>query len=87
MSSADYVVRKPHPAILTVAARKLGTAPEHTWLVGDSPAYDVAGARNAGMVGVLYAPSEPTAVGPRPDLCVRSWAELEEIVTARVEAG
>ena len=30
MSSADYIVRKPHPVIFLVAARKLGIRPEQT---------------------------------------------------------
>ena len=80
MSSADYVVRKPHPAIFRVAAEKLGTEPARTWYVGDNPRYDVAGAANAGMVSVLYRPDGVAAASesePEPDLHVRSWAELQ----------
>ncbi len=82
MSSADYVVRKPHPAILLAAARKLGVRPEQTWFVGDSPKYDVAGAANAGMVSVLYRPAPGPPVDPTPDMEIESWHELAEILVA-----
>ncbi len=78
MSSADYGIRKPHPALLRAAARKLGTEPEATWLVGDSPKYDVAGAANAGMVSVLYRPGAGPPVHPAPDIEVESWEEFSE---------
>ncbi len=82
MSSADYGVRKPHPALLCAAARKLGTHPETTWFVGDSPKYDVAGAANAGMVSVLYRPSPGPPVHPAPDMEVESWGEFSEQLIA-----
>ena len=84
MSSGDYGVRKPHPALLRAAARRLGTDPEATWFVGDSPKYDVAGAANAGMVSVLYRPDGGPPVHPapdvEPDVEVASWEEFLERV-------
>jgi putative hydrolase of the HAD superfamily len=78
MSSADYVVRKPHPAIFLAAARKLGTGRDQTWFVGDSPKHDVTGATSAGMVSVLYRPERGPPVDPAPDIEVGSWRELLE---------
>ena len=80
MSSGDCGLRKPHPALLHAAARRLGTDPEATWFVGDSPKYDVAGAANAGMVSVLYRPGGGPPVNPVPDLEVASWEEFLERV-------
>ena len=82
MSSADYVVRKPHPKILLTAAARLGVAPEATWYVGDSPRYDVAGAHHAGMVSVLYRPRPKPPEDPAPQLEVASWTELAAAVAA-----
>jgi len=84
MSSGDYVVRKPHPLLFETAVRKLGTAPERTWYVGDSRRYDVSGARVAGLFSVLYGsgraadPSEFADV--RADLEIASWPELQTII-------
>ena len=77
MASGDYVVRKPHPTIFLTAAQKLGTEPGDTWFVGDSPAFDVDGAKAAGMVSVLYAPLERPP-GAAADLEISSWTELSE---------
>jgi len=84
-SSADYAVRKPHPAIFRAAAAKLGLPPEAVWFVGDSLACDVAGANAAGMTSVWYAP-EPAATddacGATPHLRIRDWKELEIAIQA-----
>lgn len=82
MSSGDYVVRKPHPAIFIAAARKLGVDPSAIWFVGDSPRHDVAGATQAGMVSVLYRPHGAEPVDPLADLQVASWQELREVLAA-----
>ena len=82
MSSADYVVRKPHPAIFLAAARKLEMAPGQIWFVGDSPEHDVAGAASAGMVSVLYRPTPGPQVDPSPDIEVASWRVFYEAVAA-----
>jgi putative hydrolase of the HAD superfamily len=49
-------VAKPDPAIFHLALDALGTAPEHTLHVGDTPAADVEGARAAGIHPVLVDP-------------------------------
>lgn len=82
MSSADWVVRKPHPAIFLAAARKLEMDPRQIWFVGDSPEHDVAGAVSAGMVSVLYRPTPGPQVDPPPDIEVASWPAFLEAVAA-----
>ncbi len=46
----DTPWRKPDPEFSRAALERLGTAPEETCLVGDSP-YDIAAADAAGMIG------------------------------------
>ena len=80
MSSADYIVRKPHPALFQTAAGKLGVAPDAVWYVGDMPQYDIAGARAAGMISVLYAPNGVIHENPKPHAVVPSWDLFAELV-------
>ncbi len=40
---------KPHRAVFLAACERLGTAPDETLYVGDSPIADVGGAHNAGL--------------------------------------
>lgn len=80
MSSGDYVVRKPHPALFLTAALKLGASPGSTWFVGDSLRYDVAGAQGAGMKAVWYNPDRRPRSEVVPDLEIRSWPELPRLL-------
>jgi putative hydrolase of the HAD superfamily len=50
--------RKPHPASLLEAARRLGIAPEECIYVGDRPDKDVAAANAAGMRAVRVRSGE-----------------------------
>ena len=49
-------VAKPDPRIFAIALGRLGAGAEQALYVGDVPAYDVAGARAAGMPAVLLDP-------------------------------
>ncbi|MEV5961067.1 HAD family hydrolase [Kribbella sp. NPDC051952] len=42
-------VRKPDPRIFQIAAKETGASLTNGWMVGDHPAYDIAGGINAGM--------------------------------------
>jgi len=42
-------ISKPDAGIFRLALDAMGLAPEDTWYVGDMPAFDVAGARRAGI--------------------------------------
>ena len=83
MVSAEYAVRKPNPLLMETAAARLGVRPAGIWCVGDRLDTDVAGARAAGMTGVLLDPTQ----GDRSsaDLVVGSWAELVQCVRARLD--
>lgn len=56
----DYVIseteglRKPDPAIFTLAAKRLEIAPEDCIFVGDTPQADMLGAHRTGMVKVWF---------------------------------
>ena len=75
MVSADYVVRKPSPLGVEVAAVRLGVPAEDVWFVGDRLDTDIAAARAAGTTAVWLRPAgerDSTA----PDVTVGDWAEL-----------
>lgn len=74
------IPRKPNPAGLLRTIAELGSAPERTVYVGDSPG-DVRAARNAGVyaVGVTWgyhAPEDFAAEQAEPDLMISSPLEL-----------
>lgn len=76
VASAEYGLRKPHPALMTLAIQKTGLSPERIWFVGDSKRCDVGGAKLVGMKAVWYNRLERQQDGPEPDLEVRSWEEF-----------
>ena len=81
MSSADYVVRKPHPALLQTAAGKLGVSVGAVWYVGDTPRYDVTGASAAGMIPILYSPGgDASGSSSGAHVAISSWDEFTELV-------
>jgi putative hydrolase of the HAD superfamily len=85
----DTGVAKPDPRIFLAAAARLGVAPERILHVGDDPAMDMAGARDAGLrtawinrTGARW----PEALGQAPDLDLRDLGELAEWLDAQDEA-
>lgn len=77
--AGDLPRRKPHTDPFERALTTLGVAPTHTLYVGDSLAYDVAGAHNAGMPTAWLDDGD----GPReydPDFVIDSLAALPEIL-------
>jgi HAD superfamily hydrolase (TIGR01662 family) len=75
MVTADYVVRKPNPLVLEVAAARLGVSPSEVWVVGDRLDTDVAGAKAAAMCAVWLRPPN-AAPSTIPDLTVRDWPDF-----------
>jgi putative hydrolase of the HAD superfamily len=59
VSSADVGLAKPNAAPFRRALADLGAEPHEAIFVGDSPATDIPGARNAGMRGVLLQRNQP----------------------------
>jgi putative hydrolase of the HAD superfamily len=49
IDSGDVGVMKPDPAIFRIALEAMGAGADDTWFVGDMPAFDVVGARRAGL--------------------------------------
>lgn len=80
MSSADYGLRKPHPAMLLTAAARLGAPTAACWYIGDIPKYDAAAAHAAGMTSVWYNPQREAAPEPPPNQIVHHWDELLTLV-------
>lgn len=76
--SEDTAHKKPHPAPLELALKRLRAKPEDCVYVGDAPA-DIEMARRAGVraIGVLGPfPSAALIRAARPDLLLRSVREL-----------
>jgi HAD superfamily hydrolase (TIGR01549 family) len=63
--SDEVGLRKPHPGIIAMAARALGTTPERTWYVGDTLDRDVVAGRRAG-VGAVILTRHHSDVPPYP---------------------
>ncbi|MGW6003503.1 HAD family hydrolase [Oerskovia enterophila] len=63
--SDEVGLRKPHPGIVAMAARALGTTPERTWYVGDTLDRDVVAGRRAG-VGAVILTRHHSDVPPYP---------------------
>ncbi|MFC1946761.1 HAD family hydrolase [Chloroflexota bacterium] len=82
ISSADYGVRKPHPRIYDIAARKMGLEPQDIWFVGDKPQFDVKGAITAGMHPVWYNPRNGSPNPQYDCLEINHWNEFMEIINS-----
>jgi putative hydrolase of the HAD superfamily len=80
ISSADFGLRKPHPAIYVAGCRALAVRPERSLYVGDRIREDVRGPKAAGLFGVLtreYRDDE--VVTDEPDAVITSLRELPPI--------
>jgi putative hydrolase of the HAD superfamily len=62
LCSSTLGVRKPHPDFSAAVFRAAGCAPGQVVFVGDTPAHDVAGPRQAGAHAVLVTAGTPAAV-------------------------
>lgn len=80
-SVESIVVGKPNPAFFRAAVDDLGCTPEGAIAIGDDLRTDVAGAKAAGMAGVLvrtgkYRPADEADPDIRPDAVLDSIADL-----------
>lgn len=82
----DSGMAKPDPRIFLAAAEQLGVAPQQILHVGDDPAMDVAGARDAGLrtawLNRQRAPW-PTAMGEPPELDLPDMTALADWLEAQ----
>ena len=78
VDSGGVGVEKPDPRIFDHALEVLGVPPADVWYVGDTPAFDIVGARRAGLRPILM---DPFAVnGDYGVTCVRSLSEVAEMI-------
>jgi putative hydrolase of the HAD superfamily len=82
ISSADYVVRKPHPLIFEVALRRMGLEPAQVWFAGDNISYDIEGALSAGIFPVAFNPltEVPRSLGAHA--VITEWSQLPTLLEA-----
>ncbi|PRZ09487.1 HAD superfamily hydrolase (TIGR01509 family)/HAD superfamily hydrolase (TIGR01549 family) [Isoptericola sp. CG 20/1183] len=71
--SDEVGIRKPHPGMIELAARALGTTPDRCWYVGDTFDRDVVAGRRAGTGAVVltrdhHTDRPPFPVAEEPDL-------------------
>lgn len=70
------VVGKPEPHLFRVALERLGLPSDAAVMVGDSPNSDIRGAQGVGLRTIWIAPPGAEAGDIRPDLTIRTYAEL-----------
>ena len=76
IDSAVVGIEKPYRGIFEIALTRMGADPARTVHIGDFYGFDIVGARNAGITGILMDPSE-TYRTHYPDVpAVTSIAEL-----------
>jgi putative hydrolase of the HAD superfamily len=74
IDSGDVGVMKPDPRIFEIALHAMGIEPAQAWYVGDMPAFDVVGARRAGLRPWII---DPLGLHVEENYdCVRSLDEL-----------
>jgi putative hydrolase of the HAD superfamily len=78
IDSGGVGVEKPDPRIFDFALDLLGLSADSVWYVGDTPAFDIVGARRAGLVPILM---DPFAVNDDFGVaCVRSLGDVARLV-------
>lgn len=78
VDSGGVGVEKPDPRIFDFALEALELTPESVWYVGDTPAFDIVGARRAGLRPILM---DPFRVNDDYDVtCVRSLTDVATLV-------
>lgn len=83
--SGEFGRAKPDPAIFQEALRRAAVAPEDAIFVGDSPEFDIAGARAAQIPSVWVNPSRDPwrGPGPAPSFEIQSLSELPLLAAHR----
>ncbi|PLV56205.1 YjjG family noncanonical pyrimidine nucleotidase [Thermotoga sp. SG1] len=77
LTSEEAGAEKPDPRIFWIALERMGLKREDVLYVGDDPASDLEGARNAGIDFVLFSPSESV---PTEFPIARNFKELKKIL-------
>lgn len=77
--SEEVGVRKPEAEIFRIAADRLRIAPARSWFIGDNPAVDIVGARDAGFRAIWLRGTLPWPDG-QPHCYAASVGSLDEAV-------
>ncbi len=84
ITSGDTGFMKPHPAIFWRMLGMLDSAPDRAMYVGDSPAHDVRGANETGLISVHIDPphldKQPQSPIEQPDYTITTLTDLLPIV-------
>lgn len=83
--SSRIGVKKPDARPFAAAMRALEATPWASVYIGDNPARDLVGARNAGMRCILFRGRDVAYDTLVPDACFDSYAELEPILTGLLD--
>ena len=81
--------RKPHRSLFEKSLRDLGTQPEESVFVGDSPVHDIGGAKAAGMFALLshqYVQRTYPDDVPPPDAVIGHVREIRDVLE-RIDIG
>ncbi len=87
LSSAGVGIRKPHPGIFQIVLDQWGLAPSQVVMIGDMVRYDILGAHNSGLKGILaawdlYPDFDAEADHVVPDARVDSLTDLVPAIVA-----
>lgn len=85
VDSGAVGVEKPDPRIFRFALELLGVDGEDVWYVGDTPGFDVVGARRAGLTPILMDPFEVN--DDFGVMTVTSLTELADIIDTSRSSG
>ncbi len=87
ISSTDYGVRKPHPAIFHAALARLGLDPAEAWFAGDSVSHDIEGGLGAGMFTVLFRTPDDPPSGREGYARIEGWSDLAGLLDEALGRG
>lgn len=90
--SDEVGIRKPHPGMIELAARALGTTPERCWYVGDTLDRDVVAGRRARTGAVVltrdhHTDRPPFPIAESPDVVLDDPRGLVDLLAASQPAG
>jgi FMN phosphatase YigB (HAD superfamily) len=81
VDSGGVGVEKPDPQIFDHAFEIIDVPKDGAWYVGDTPGFDVVGARRAGLMPILMDPHEVN--GDFGAVCVHSLGEVAQMIENR----
>lgn len=80
--SSDFGLRKPRPEIFLAACQALAVTPEETAFVGDSLKKDILGAKQVGMLAILFDPKSSKKRSSLADHTIKDILEVEKLLPA-----